>query len=285
MIFRKVKKSKRFFFEKKKQKTFVSLGLRRLGSAILALPWVYIRARLGFMRNNLPVGIGLALTLIASSGAAQVPAGFDPPDKTVTIPSSTQPPSGDAVTCVFYKDVMIRMPGTDTPAPGNAMILPPRATCGRNAPGHGLQLLSDSLILYGRKGPFLVFVFDDAVGAGYFTIFDVRTGHALFDDGVTSITSVKLTHGLLEMRYNRGVNASCSLFSDPDGCWSILNANGQIPRGVFTGPPPVAACAKTYGKISDSDDSVLSYDAVLTLDDLGLAKVVPVGPLQCNPQP
>ncbi len=195
------------------------------------------------------------------------------------------PPSGDAVTCVFYNDVMIRMPGTDTPAPANATILPPTENCGRGAPAHGIELLSEGSILYGRKGPFLVFMFADAVGAGYFTIFDVRTGHALFDDGVTSIASAKLTNGLLEMRYNRGVNVPCSLFSDPDGCWFTLNAIGQIPRGVFAGPPPVEACAKTYGKEPQTDGSVLSYDAVLTLDGTGFAKVVPVGPLQCSPQP
>jgi hypothetical protein len=231
------------------------------------------------------VVIALAIMLIALPAVAQVPGDFDPPRKMVTIPSSTSPPSGDAVTCVFYNDIMILMPGTDTPAPGDATILPPSTRCGRNVSSHGITLLSDHSALVGRKGPYLIFEWTDRQGAGNFTIFHIGNGRALFSDGFNSIDSVKLTNGMLQLRYNRGVNAPCSLFSDPDGCWFQMISTGEIPRGLFAGPPQVQDCAKSYGKEPTTDYSILSYDQVLMINRRGYVKATPTGPLQCEPNP
>jgi hypothetical protein len=186
---------------------------------------------------------------------------------------------------------MVRISGTDTPTPDNAMILPLPTGCGRSAPSHGMVLQSEGSFMDGRKGDFLVFELSDPNDASRFTIFDVRNGHTLFEDGQNQITSIKLTGGTLHINYIRGINASCSLLSDRDGCWSQLLASGQIPRGAFSGPPSLATCKKGYGnnavdqRSRNSDDypSVISYKAALTLDNKGNATVKPMGPLHCDP--
>jgi hypothetical protein len=191
------------------------------------------------------------------------------------------------------------MSGTDTPAPDNAVIVPltanaPLPNCSRSAPPEGIELQSSASGLDGRKGNFLLFQYVDQVGAGYFTVFDARTGHILFTDGILKgITAATLDRGILELRYNRGINATCSLLSDSTGCWAKLLASRQIPSGVFPGPPSIETCTKSYrsdpvdqrSPNPDADPSIVSYDAVLTLDSKGHAIVRPVGPLQCDPEP
>jgi hypothetical protein len=188
---------------------------------------------------------------------------------------------------------MIRMAGTDSPAPDNALVLPASAHCDRDTPSHGIVLQSGASNLDGRKGNFLVFRYVDQVSAGNFTVFDVHTGRTLFSDGVLhDITAVTLSPGILHMRYNRGINAPCSLLSDRDVCWTKLLASGQIPRGAFSGPPLLETCRKSYGSDSDDqrppnldeDPSIVSYDVALTLDSKGNATVKPVGPMQCDPE-
>lgn len=248
------------------------------------------------MRNNI-INAALALILLATPAAAQTTIGYAPSAKVLTIPSSTTPPSGDAVTCTYYTDVMIRISGTDSPAPDNALILPALASCGRSAPSHGIVLQSGGSGLDGRIGKFLVFELSDPTGASSFTIFNVRNGNQLFHDGLSGslygITTVKVTQGILHMRYSRGVNITCSLLSDRDGCWSQLLANGVVPRGAFPGPPSIETCKKNYKSAqiglmpptTDDDPSIISYEVDLTLDSKGNATAKPVGALACYPMP
>lgn len=254
------------------------------------------------MRNNTIlvrlVGLGLALALLTAPSSAETTLAFDPPIKVIEIPPSGMPGTGDAVSCTYYADALVRISGVDTPAPDNALLVPltasnPLPICGRTTPSQGIALRSDTSNLVGRKGNFLVFRYVDQVSAGYFTIFDVRTGKVLFNDGIfKGFTSVALNRGILQLGYNRGVNASCSLLSDRTGCWADLLATGQIPPGAFRGPPSREICKKGYG--SDPIDqrsvdayvnhSIVSYDAALTLDGKGRALVRPVGALHCDPE-
>ena len=117
-------------------------------------------------------------------------------------------------------------------------------------------------------------------------LFDVRTGKALFNDGIfKGFTSVALNQGILQLGYDRGVNATCSLLSDRTGCWADLLAKGQIPPGAFRGPPSIETCKKGYG--SDPVDqrsvdayvnrSIISYNAALTLDSKVMRRYDPWG--------
>jgi hypothetical protein len=254
------------------------------------------------MRNNTTLvglaGLGLALALLMTPATAETTLVFDPPIKVVEIPPSGIPGTGDAVSCTYYANALVRISGVDTPAPDNALIVPltagkPLPNCGRTVLSQGIELQSGASDLVGRKGNFLVFQYVDQVSAGYFTIFDVRTGKALFNDGIfKGFISVALNQGILQLGYNRGINATCSLLSDRTGCWADLLAKGQIPPGAFRGPPSIETCKKGYG--SDPVDqrsvdayvnhSIVSYDAALTLDSKGHAAVRPVGALHCDPE-
>ncbi len=70
------------------------------------------------MRGNIGQFIcaGMLIALFAFQAMAQTTSGFDPANVTV-IPSSTNPPSGDAVTCYRYRDIIIHILGTDTRRP------------------------------------------------------------------------------------------------------------------------------------------------------------------------
>ena len=259
------------------------------------------------MRIRFRVWLCVALALGAMPAAAQPwsdfypptsPPGsaFDPPIKVVTIQDNGE---WSAIACTYYSDVMIRIPDSDSPAPDNAEIIPyqgatvpPRCTSAN--PVHGITLPTEGYALSGRNGRFLVFYFADAVGVGDFKIFDVKTGHLLFEDGdYYAGAVVTFRHGILLMHYNRGINGVCSLLSGDAGCWAKLLANGSIPRGAFVGPPSREACVKAYGfdpaKVRgysfDGDPNILSYDVTLTLDLAGHAKVQPVGLLQCDAPP
>jgi hypothetical protein len=220
----------------------------------------------------------LGAVLMATPAAAQTVPDYDSPVKIVTIPASGDQ---DAITCTAYADVMVRISGTDTPDPDNALLLPP-APCGAGKP-QGVTLASQGESLDGRKGGFLVFEDTDPNGASGFTVFDAHTGRQLFTDGMNAIQAVTLDAGVLHVRYTRGVNATCSLFADRAGCWGKLLASGAIPHGAFAVPPSCAAYRQ--GTVPADDPSVVSYDAALTLDRQGHAVVQPTGPLHCDPMP
>jgi hypothetical protein len=216
---------------------------------------------------------------------------FDTPAKVVTIPANGDQ---DAITCTFYADVMIRISGTDTPAPDDAMLLQspaaPASSACATKPSQGVELPTEGFDMSGRKSNFLIFEASDPTGASGLIIFDARTGRKLFADGESSITVVEDVQGTLRLRYVRAINGSCSLLANRDGCWSALLASGQIPRGVFAGPPTRETCTRTYRPagspaVPDDDPSMISYPVVLTLDSAGHASVQSAGPVGCDPMP
>lgn len=246
------------------------------------------------MRNK-PLFSGLAKAALATSALLAAPAAvpadplYDAPATVITIPASGDQ---DAVTCTFYADIMIRISGTDTPAPEDAVLLqhPPAAAACAAPPSHGVALPTAGFDLSGRKGNFLVFEAADPTGASALIVFDARSGRKLFADGESSIRTAEDIQGTLRLRYSRAVNSTCSLLAERDGCWSALLASGQIPRGVFSGPPAREACAKAYRPagspaVPDDDPSMVSYPVALTLDSAGNAAVKPAGPVGCDPMP
>ncbi len=261
------------------------------------------------MRNNTILDrlacTSLILALVVAPATAQTILGFDPPANVIEIPPSATPPGDYAVTCYLYDDVMIQVSDSKSPAPEDALILPQpengaRAKCGRSKP-NSVKLSSAGFYFNGRLGDFLLFEAADPGGASQFIVFNVRNGHQLFQDGVLGadgylglygITSVKMTGGVLHMRYRRGVNAPCSLLSDRDRCWAQLLSKGDIPRGAFSEPPTAEVCKKGYegnpiGLMPppDDDPSIVSYDVALTLDSNGNAEAQPLSTPQCDPMP
>lgn len=248
------------------------------------------------MRNKNLLGrfASAALTtaaLLAAPAVVRADPVFDTPAKVVTIPANGDQ---DAITCTFYADVMIRISGTDTPAPDDAMLLQspaaPASSACATKPSRGVELPSSGFDLSGRKGNFLIFEASDPTGASELIVFDARTGRKLFDDGESSITAAEDLQGTLRLRYVRAINGACSLLADRDGCWAVLLASGQIPRGVFAGPPAKETCAKAYRSaaspaVPDDDPSMISYPVALTLDSAGHASVLSVGPIGCDPMP
>jgi hypothetical protein len=231
-----------------------------------------------------------AAMLVAPDVALAAPV-FDMPAKVITIPASGDQ---DAVTCTFYADVMVRISGTDTPAPDDAMLLrnpaaPAAAACAAK-PLHGVELPSSGFDLSGRKGDFLIFEASDPTGASGLIVFDARSGRKLFADGESSIAAAEDIQGTLRLRYVRAINGACSLLADRDGCWAALLAGGEIPRGVFAGPPSRETCAIAYRQaaspaVPDDDPSMISYPVAVTLDGAGHASVRIMGPIGCDPMP
>jgi len=248
------------------------------------------------MRNKHLFGrlSGAALTtaaLLVAPAVARAEPVFDAPAKVITIPASGDQ---DAITCTFYADVMVRISGTDTPAPDDAMLFQapaaPAASACATKPSHGVALPTEGFDLSGRKGNFLIFEASDPTGASELIVFDAHSGRKLFDDGESSITAVADIQGTLRLRYIRAINGSCSLLADRDGCWAALLAGGQIPRGVFSGPPARETCARSYRlaaspAVPDDDPSMISYPVALTLDSAGHASVRSMGPIGCDPMP
>jgi hypothetical protein len=229
--------------------------------------------------------------LIAAPQISRAAPRFDTPAKVVTIPANGDQ---DAITCTFYADIIVRIAGTDTPAPENASLLQrpaaPAAFACAGQPSGGVTLPTEGFDLSGRKGNFLIFEATDPSGASALIIFDARSGRKLFADGESAITSVEDTQGTLQMRYIRAINGTCSLLTDRNGCWAALLGSGQIPRGVFPGPPALATCAKTYRQaepptVPNDDPSLVSYPAALTLDSAGHASLRSSGPIGCDPMP
>jgi hypothetical protein len=249
------------------------------------------------MRNKLLLTL-LAITMATGllNLTAQAAPVYDKPLQVISIHSpqlsAARPP---AVSCTYYADAMVLEDGVDGPSEGSAFILPvsPAQSIPRcnnvTPPQHSIALRSQGFSIDGRKGNFLIFVFDDPTGAGQFAIFNIQTGKRLFTDGWNTTETVTVKDGALHVLYNRGINAPCSLITNHAACWTQIIETGQIPRGAFAGPPSVKTCEESYQAeavfekrpIPYDDESIISYDTDLTLDSEGHA----AGPLQCYPEP
>ena len=218
---------------------------------------------------------------------------FDRPVATNTVLAMSDAEEGNELRCTYFRDFLIREKGTDTPAPGAAVIIPitkagPRPPC-KTASGAEIQLKTENFSLVGRKGGYLVFQATDPNGSVPFLVIDAATGKTIFSDGMVEdlMRSVTLANGTLHLKYTRGANGSCSLVSQGKTCWDQMLAEGIVPPELAQAPLPTQACTISYrkDKAPPDDPSVVTFDVDMTVDLAGKVEVISRGKVGCNPMP
>ena len=214
-------------------------------------------------------------------------------DRAVAVKKVPPKPADDTVgeiTCTFYKDMMVRESGTDTPDPNDATVVRGRLpSCDNTHRADDVELKTEGFSLLGRKGPYLFFAATDPNGAVPFKVIDI-SGRVIFEDGTPidlGIANIELAGGTLHMHYRRAFNASCSIMQDAAGCWAKLIAEGSIPRDISIAAPSSQACKASYQaeKAPPDDTSIVSYDVDVRIDQQGRADVRPHGAVGCAPLP
>ena len=231
-----------------------------------------------------------ALVLAASGASAAGSAGWarDQPLRTLTLPDG----EGGEASCTVYRDLAVRVPGTDTPAPGDAVLL---RGAGAACAGDDVRLATAGFDLVGRTGAYLVFEQSDPLGATGFRVVDSRSGRAIVDDasigGITGANALRLTAGptSLVLRYRRGLNTDCSLLERPAACWRRITRDpaNRVPADIARLVPPVAACRRSYrvGSVPHDDPSVVAYDVELRWSHGAGLRTRAAGPIGCTPLP
>jgi len=231
--------------------------------------------------------LGAALVLLAGSAEA---APFDQAVSVTKVPAKSADDPAGQITCTFYRDLMVRESGTDTPDPNDATLVrgvAPRCDSERRA--DDVELKTEGFSLLGRKGRFLFFGATDPNGAVPFRVIDA-SGNMIFEDSTAAdsgIRSVAVKSGGLHVRYRRGFNASCSLVQNAADCWSKLVAEAKLPQDMARVAPPSSLCAAAYkaGKAPADDPSVVMYDVEMRIDAAGQAHVLSHGAVSCAPLP
>jgi hypothetical protein len=209
-------------------------------------------------------------------------------------PKSGDDPNGQ-ITCTYYRDLMVRESGTDTPDPNDSTLVPiaaasPRPACDATHHSGETTLKTQGYSFAGRKSGFLLFSATDPNGAIPFMVLDAGSGKIIFQDGTPAdrgIQAIAVENGALHLRYTHGFNASCSIMQDAAGCWSRLVTEGKVPPGMAQSVPSSKLCAASYkaDRATPDDPSVVSYAVDTMVDSTGNARVVPRGPVGCAPVP
>ncbi len=218
---------------------------------------------------------------------------FDKPLATRTVPAMTDAEEGNELRCTYFRDFLIREKGTDTPAPGAAVIIPVTKTAAqppcKTAAGAEIPLKTENFSLVGRKGGYLLFQATDPNGAVPFMVIDAATGKTIFTDGMVEeqLRAVTLANGILHLRYTRGTNGSCSLLSQGKTCWDQMVTEGIVPPELAQSPLPTQACMVSYrrDKAPKDDPSIVTFDVDMTLDLAGKVQVISRGKVGCSPMP
>ena len=206
-------------------------------------------------------------------------------------PKSASDPVGE-LRCSYYKDLMIRETGTDTPMPGNAALIPlaagpARPSCTGSAGELALQTAGFSFL--GRKGPFLFFRQTNPNGAVPFMIIDAADGKPLYHDSEygDGFRSIKEAKSSLHLLYTRGVNGACSIYREGAACWAKMMDEGKVPRVMEQSQPSVQLCGTAYRRLNVSADvpSIVYYDVNVTLGRSGKVHVNSRGETNCAPVP
>jgi hypothetical protein len=202
--------------------------------------------------------------------------------------------SGGELRCSFYKDLMVREAGTDTPAPGGAELF---LTAGQTpalcsvdpSPAGELTMKTAGYSFIGRKGSFLFFRHANPNGSVPFMIADAVDGRVIYNDSKLGdgFQSISLTKHSVHLRYIRGVNGSCSLYKEGPACWAKMMNEGKVPRVMAQAQPSVQLCGANYRRLNTSADaaSIVYYDVDVTLGRDGKAHVNSRGPTNCTPLP
>jgi hypothetical protein len=245
------------------------------------------------IRRMLPAALLLcSMQAHADDRDMKLAALFDRPLATRTVLAMSDANEGNELRCTYYRDFLIREKGTDTPAPGAAVVIavtkaaqPPCKT----ASGVKIPLATANFSLVGRKGGYLMFQATDPNGAVPFMVIDAATGKTIYTDSMVEdlMRSVTLANGVLHLTYTHGMNGSCSLVSGGKTCWDKLVADEVVPPELAGSPLPTEACVVSYrdNKSPPDDPSVVTFDVDMTLDLSGKAEVISRGKAGCNPMP
>lgn len=208
-------------------------------------------------------------------------------------PKSPSDPVGE-LRCSYYKDLMIRETGTNTPAPGAATLIPlaagpMRPLCADTGSAGERVLQTAGFSFLGRKGPFLFFQQTNPNGAVPFMIIDATDGKPLYHDSEygDGLRSIKEAKSSLHLLYTRGVNGACSIYREGPACWAKMMDEGKVPRVMELSQPSVQLCGTAYRKLNVSADvpSIVYYDVNVTLGRSGKVHVNSRGETNCAPVP
>ena len=239
----------------------------------------------------------VTLVLLAAQvqAADHLAAQLDRPTAVRKVPPKSNDDPNGQIECTYYRDLMVRESGTDTPDPNDAAFVPiaagaSRPVCDATRHDGEVTVKTQGYSFVGRKAGFLLFSATDPNGAIPFMVLDANSGQIIFQDGTPAaggIRAVAVENGALHLRYTRGFNASCSIMQDAAGCWSRLVAEGKIPPTMAQSPPSPKLCAASYraAHATADDPSVISYDVDTTISAADSARVVPRGPVACSPVP
>jgi hypothetical protein len=239
--------------------------------------------------------VAAALLIAAEAQAAdQLAAQFDHPVAVKKVPPKSDDDPNGQITCTFYRDLMVRESGTDSPDPNDAMLIPiggaARPGCDAAKHDGDMTLKTEGFSFMGRKANFLLFSATDSNGAIPFMVIDAANGKVIFQDGTPAehgMQTVAVENGSLHLRYTRGFNASCSIMQDAAGCWSHLVSEGKIPSSMAQQVPASKLCAGSYKAARSPADnpSVISYPVDTVVDVSGHAQTTLRGPVACSPMP
>lgn len=247
-----------------------------------------------------PMLMAICLTLPASpaaqakDSAEREAALLDRPLSVQRVPPQPAAGTESGLRCTYYKDLMIRETGTDTPAPETAVLIPlaagpVRPSCAATGSVGELSLQTAGFSFLGRKGLFLFFRQTNPNGAVPFMIIDATDGKPLYHDSVygDGIRSIKETKSSLHLLYTRGVNGACSIYREGPACWAKMMNEGKVPRVMEQSQPSVQLCGIAYRRLNVSADvpSIVYYDVNVTLGRSGKVHVNSRGETNCAPVP
>ncbi len=232
-----------------------------------------------------PLLVSAAFALPAQ--AAKHRTVYDKPVREITLkakPSADQ----DEIICTYYRDIMIRESGTDTPGPDTALMLPVTTPCTATKPAAAIDLKTAGFYLLGRKGPFLVFDLSDPNGAVPFRVIAAASGRMVFEDAsIGDLRRVELAGESLRLSYRRGINGDCSILQDGAACWRQFVQKAHLPPEIARQPAPAAACAADYARhhVPKDDPAIISYDVEMQIGLDGKAAMASQGGIGCAYMP
>jgi hypothetical protein len=235
-------------------------------------------------------GVARAATTSTSSASSSLKFTAPQAVRTVNVPGGSQ-----EIKCTYYDDLMVRE-RLDGPTSEDADLIRPAtgALCGAGPLPQAQAISTSSLSLDGRVSKFLVFSEMDSHGVTHFRIIDSASRQTVLDDAAVGeqVLSALETRpdGSLHVRYTRGVVAPCSLLENTPRCWAELVAAGKIPRAMSANAPSPQLCAAPYarspmGPSPRDNNSIVTYDVVMSIAAAGGVTVESRGRLGCRPHP
>ena len=230
----------------------------------------------------------------AKDAAPNDSALLDRPDAIQHVAAKTPTDPVGALSCSYYKDLMVRETDTQTPAPGDATLFAiaagsVRPSCDIAGNAGAVPMKTASFTFIGRKGPVLLFRETRPNGAAAFLIIDAVDGRSLYQDSKfgDGFRFVSATPKGDHLRYIRGVNGSCSLYKEGPACWAKMMNEGKIPRVMAQAQPSVQVCGTAYRQLNVSADvpSIVYYEVDVTIVRSGKVRVNFRGPTNCAPLP